>query len=125
MCLRAGESEVVGETLNASGFSDGERAVLIWMDVPVSVLRDVRRDRATELRPAESLVLVREDVGPVPAQPLRQIDVGLPLAEEPEGLHVVRSNISADVFEHDAALVLGKLLAHQTLIPRGLASRVV
>ena len=99
--------------------------MLIRMDVPIAVLRDVSGDGATELRPAQSLVLVGEDVRPVATQPLGQIDVGLALPQQPERLHIVGAHVPADVLEDDVPRVRGHVTPHELLVLGRLPARVV
>src|ERR1035437_6822565 len=72
------EPEPIWECLDPCRFSYRERSVLTRMYVPVAVFGDMRGDRATETVPGQSLVLVVEDVGPVPLQSLRQIGIRPP-----------------------------------------------
>src|SRR4051812_35339099 len=97
MRLRAGEAERVGERLDSRRLADGQRPMLIGVDVPVPVLRDVCGDRARELVPAEAAVLVRERVGAIPAQTLGEIDVRLTLLQQPERLEIIGAHIATDV----------------------------
>ena len=40
------EAEAIGERLNPGGLADREGAVLLWVDVPVAILRQVGGDAA-------------------------------------------------------------------------------
>ena len=57
--LGAREPEGVRERLHARGLADGERAVLVGMDVPVAVLGDVGGDRCDTARPSSAACTCR------------------------------------------------------------------
>src|SRR3712207_5114786 len=97
MGLRAREAEVIRKRLNSCGFPNRQGAVLVGMDVPIAVLRDVRRDRSAQSVPRQTFVLIREHVRPISPQIFWEVDIGLPLAEQPKGSHIVVADVSTDV----------------------------
>src|SRR5680860_199244 len=72
------------------------------MDVPVPVLCDVSCDRAAEIVPSKSFVLVSEVVCLVPAQVLRDIGVQRLGVHELEDLKVIRSDGTSHVIVQNA-----------------------
>jgi hypothetical protein len=55
-----GKAKSIRECLQPGGFSHGQGAFLPWVNVPVPVLRDMRRDRPRQIVLIESLVFVLE-----------------------------------------------------------------
>lgn len=109
------EPKPVRERLDPGSLAHRECPVLLGVDVPVAVLCDVRRDTSADLTPGETLVLVREDVTPVAAKVIGQIDVRLPLLEQCERLRVVRTNITCDVVVHERSVRASYVLTHPPL----------
>src|SRR5688500_5373112 len=84
------------------------------MDVPVTILGDVRGDGATEPVPREALVLVGEDVRAVPTQALGDVSVGLSLPHERKRLGVIVAHGAGDVVMQETRVTLRHVPAHST-----------
>src|SRR5690606_16362880 len=63
---RTSKANLVGEGLKPRCLPDGDGAVLIGMDEPVSILSEMGDDRSTQVAAVESFIAVIEYVVPIP-----------------------------------------------------------
>ena len=91
------KTEPVREGLKPCGLSDRQCSVLTRVYVPVAILGDVGGDRAGELGPDQSTVLVREDVRSVALKFARKICIGTARREQLERLMIIRPHVPGDV----------------------------
>src|SRR5260370_37679945 len=107
MTRLACKAKPIRESLDAGCFPDGQSSVLVRMDIPVGVLGHMRCDRSAKVVPFQSLVLVREDVAPVPAESIRKVNIGAAFVQERECLSVVSADLARNVVVDPAAVTCG------------------